>query len=114
MENIRKYNNKRLTIKLLLSLVYIIIITVLFVCAYKLYEEKTSIKKWDEVESVEDYTYIKVNKMSEMFAFYEEANIGFHFVIEKEENAEKAASMSVIASPLKTAISYNSPLLIWW
>lgn len=35
-------------------------------------------------------------------------------VIEKEENAEKAASMSVIASAIKTAISYNSPLLIWW
>ena len=35
-------------------------------------------------------------------------------VIKKEENAEKAASMSVIASAIKTAISYNSPLLIWW
>lgn len=35
-------------------------------------------------------------------------------VIEKEESAEKAASMSVIASAIKTAISYNSPLLIWW
>lgn len=35
-------------------------------------------------------------------------------VIEKEENAEKATSMSVIASAIKTAISYNSPLLIWW
>ena len=35
-------------------------------------------------------------------------------VIEKEENAEKAASMSVIASAIKTAISYNSPLVIWW
>ena len=88
MENIRKYNNKRLTIKLLLSLVYIIIITVLFVCAYKLYEEKTSIKKWDEVETVEDYTYITINKMSEMFAFYEDANLGFHFVIEKEPTGQ--------------------------
>ena len=35
-------------------------------------------------------------------------------VIEKEESSEKAASMSVIASAIKTAISYNSPLLIWW
>ena len=35
-------------------------------------------------------------------------------VIEKEENAEKAASMSVFVSAIKTAISYNSPLLIWW
>lgn len=88
MENIRKYNSKRLTIKLLLCLVYIIIITVLFVCAYKLYEEKTSIKTWDEVESVEDYTYVTIHKMSEMFAFYEETNVGFHFVIEKEETGQ--------------------------
>lgn len=35
-------------------------------------------------------------------------------VIKKEEKAEKATSMSVIASAIKTAISYNSPLLIWW
>lgn len=35
-------------------------------------------------------------------------------IISKEVNAEKAASMSVIASAIKTAISYNSPLLIWW
>ena len=35
-------------------------------------------------------------------------------VIEKEENAEKGTSMSGIASAIKTAISYNSPLLIWW
>ena len=68
MENIRKYNNKRLTIKLLLCLIYIIIITILFVCAYKLYEDKIYIKPWDEVESVEDYTYITVHKMSEKFA----------------------------------------------
>lgn len=84
MENIRKYNNKRLTIKLLLCLIYIIIITILFVCAYKLYEDKIYIKPWDEVESVEDYTYITVHKMSEKFAYYEETNIGLHFVIEKE------------------------------
>ena len=88
MENIRKYNNQRLTIKLLLCLIYIIIITVLFVCAYRLYEEKVSIKSWDEVESVEDYTYITVHKMSEKFAYYEETNVGIHFVIEKESTGQ--------------------------
>ena len=35
-------------------------------------------------------------------------------IIAKEENAEKVASMSVFASVIKTAISYNSPLVIWW
>lgn len=35
-------------------------------------------------------------------------------IIEKEENAEKVSSMSIFVSAIKTAISYNSPLLIWW
>jgi len=35
-------------------------------------------------------------------------------VIAKEESAEKVASMSVFVAAIKTAISYNSPLLIWW
>ena len=34
------------------------------VCAYKLYEEKISIKSWDEVESVEDYTYITIHNVN--------------------------------------------------
>ena len=88
MENIKKYNSQRLTIKLLLCLIYIIIITVLFVCAYKLYQEKIYIKSWAEVESVEDYTYITIHKMSEKFAYYEETNIGIHFVIEKETTGQ--------------------------
>ena len=50
---------------------------------------------------------IDVDKLPQALKIAEE-------VIKKEENAEKAASLSVIASAIKTAISYNSPLLIWW
>ena len=50
---------------------------------------------------------IDVDKLPQALKIAEE-------VIKKEECAEKAASMSVIASAIKTAISYNSPLLIWW
>ncbi|HBJ19068.1 MAG TPA: hypothetical protein DDY70_04955 [Clostridiales bacterium] len=35
-------------------------------------------------------------------------------VIAKEPNSTKAESMSVFLSAIKTAISYHSPLLIWW
>lgn len=35
-------------------------------------------------------------------------------VIGREKNAENVASMSVFVSAIKTAISHNSPLLIWW
>jgi len=80
----KKQDEKRLTIKMLACLIYLIVITILFVFAYKLYEEKNTITPWSEVGSVNDYTYIDIYKMSEKFAFYEESNIGIHFVIEKE------------------------------
>ena len=35
-------------------------------------------------------------------------------VIAEETNPENAASMLEIASAIRTALSYNSPLLIWW
>lgn len=88
MDNIKKYNGKRLTVKLFLCLIYVVIITVLFVCSYKLYEEKINVKTWDEVESVEDYTYVTIHKMSEKFAYYEETNVGIHFIIEKEPTGQ--------------------------
>ena len=61
----KKLNEKRLAIKLIMCLVYVIIITVLFVCSYQLYEEKKNIVPWAEVENVEDYTYVTIYKMSE-------------------------------------------------
>lgn len=35
-------------------------------------------------------------------------------ILEKEENTNKRASISKFIFAIKTAISYNSPLLIWW
>ena len=83
-----KHDEKRLVIKFLICLVYLIVITILFVCAYKLYEEKKEIVPWDKVESVDEYTYIEIDKMSEKFAYYAEENIGLHFVIEKEDTGQ--------------------------
>lgn len=79
-----KENENRLAIKMLLCSLYLIVITILLVCSYKLYKEKDNIKSFQEVQSTEDYTYIDVYKMSEKFAFYKDANVGIHFVIEKE------------------------------
>lgn len=81
----KKIKEKRLALKLLLCLVYLIVITILFTCSYKLFEQKNQIVPFQEVNDTKDYTYIDIFKMSEKFAFYEEKNIGFHFVIEKEE-----------------------------
>ena len=40
------------------------------------------------MENVEDYTYITIYRMSEKFAYYESANVGIHFVIEKEDTGQ--------------------------
>lgn len=85
VNKIKKTDDKRLVIKMTMCLVYLIIITILFVCSYRIFEEKNNIVSWSDVETVEDYTYIKIYKMSEKFAYYQDTNIGIHFVIEKEE-----------------------------
>lgn len=81
----KKIKEQRLAIKLFICLIYLIIMTILFVYTYKVYRNRVDAVSWSKVESVEDYTYINVSKMSEKFAYYEEKNIGFHFVIEQEE-----------------------------
>ena len=85
MSKKKRIGEKRLALKLLLCMIYLIIITILSACAYKLFEQKQQIVSFQEVKSVKDYTYINIYKMSEKFAFYEESNIGIHFVIDKEE-----------------------------
>ncbi len=82
-ENKRK--EKRLVIKTFICLIYLIVMTVLFVCSYKLFQEKNKIIPWSEVESVNSYTYIDISKMSGKFAYYKENNVGIHFVIEEED-----------------------------
>lgn len=80
-----KVKENRLAIKMFLCSLYLIVITILLVCSYKLYKEKDFIKSFQKVESIEDYTYIDVYKMSEKFAYFKDTNIGIHFVIEKED-----------------------------
>ncbi len=84
MRKNKKINEKRLIIKMFICLVYLIIITILFVCSYQIFKEKNNVLPWQEVENVEDRTYIDIYKMSEKFAYYKESNIGLHFIIEKE------------------------------
>ena len=84
----KKVNEKRLIIKFLACTVYLIVIMILFVCSYKLFEQKNNKVRWSEVESVEEYSYIEISRMSEKFAYYEEENIGIHFVIELDDTGE--------------------------
>ena len=81
----RKIKEQRLAIKMFICLLYLVLITVLFVVSYKLYQERKDMIPWSQVQSNTDYSYLDIYKMSEKFAYYEEANIGIHFVIEKED-----------------------------
>lgn len=83
-----KWYEKRLVFKTFICLVYLIVITMLVVCIYQLYEEKQEILPWDEVKTVDDYTYITISRMSEKFAYYEKSNKEIHFVIEEEDTGQ--------------------------
>ena len=81
----KKKNDRRLGIRLILSIVYLMIITILFVFGYKIYKESNNPKRYQEASSTDEYSYIEISKMSEKFAYSESTNIGIHFVVEKEE-----------------------------
>ena len=76
---------QRLVFKSFICLGYLIVITILVVCIYQLYEEKKEIFSWSEAQTVDDYSYITISKMSEKFAYYENSNKEIHFVIEEED-----------------------------
>lgn len=83
-----KWYEKRLIFKSFICLIYLIVITILVVCIYQLYEEKKVILPWSEAETVEDYSYITISRMSEKFAYYEQSNKEIHFVIEEEDTGQ--------------------------
>ena len=65
----QKWYEKRLIFKSFVCLIYLIVITILIVCIYQLYNEKEEILSWSQVESVDDYSYITISRMSEKFAY---------------------------------------------
>lgn len=84
-------NNKKektLIMKLFLCTIYIITITVLFVCSYQIFMQNKEIISWDEVTNVDEYAYIEVSKMSEKFAYYADEKKQIHFVIETEDTGQ--------------------------
>lgn len=88
MKKKKKINTRRFAIKLILCMIYLVIITILSVGSYRLFLEKKAISPWEEVHSTEDYSYVEISKMSEKFAYYENENIGLHFIIEEKDTGE--------------------------
>lgn len=85
IRNKKVIKEQRLAIKMFVCLLYLLLITILFVSSYKLSQERKDIIPWSQVQSNDDYSYIDIYKMSEKFAYFEERNVGIHFVIEKED-----------------------------
>ena len=81
----KKVNEEKLTIKYLVIILHLILITILSVLFYGVYKEENTIKSWEKVNNTKEYTYITISKMSESFAKDEEQNKTFHFVIEQED-----------------------------
>ena len=67
----RAVYEKRIMFKIFICIFYLIAITILALCIHELYEEKFKITPWSEVESTDEYTSIKISKMSEAFAYYD-------------------------------------------
>ena len=81
----KKKTEKRVTMKMLLCILYLIVITVLFVCAYSIFKDKEKVTAWDKVTTSDQYAYIDISQMSEKFAYFSDSKKQIHFVIEKED-----------------------------
>ncbi len=81
----KKKTEKRVTMKMLLCILYLIVITVLFVCAYSVFKDKEKTIPWDKVTTADQYAYIDISQMSEKFAYFSDSKKQIHFVIEKED-----------------------------
>lgn len=76
---------KGIAFKLFLSIIYLIVISILIICAYMLYEEKKQVYNWSDVKSSNQYSYMNISRMSEKFAYDSKTGKSYHFVIETEK-----------------------------
>lgn len=83
-----KRKGKNNILKIFTCLVYLVIIIILLVGSYRLFKEKQLVLPWGEIETIEEYTYMDISRMSESFISFEN-NIGLHFVTEEEKNQEE-------------------------
>ena len=76
--------DRKISIKLLLAILYLIIIFILFVSAFSIYKDENRIINFNNVKTTEDYSYILVDKLSDKFAYYNDQKIGMYFARAKE------------------------------
>ena len=71
-------DERKFTIKLFLVLLYLILITILFVVSFSIYKNTNKTTPFREVTSTNEYAQIEISKMSEKFAYYKDKDIGIH------------------------------------
>lgn len=77
-----------------------------------------------DIDNSWDLIFALNEKLSLMIDIYEDEQIELsalpkaleitEMILKKEQDSNKKRSISKFLSVIKTAISYNSPLLIWW
>lgn len=80
--------------------------------------------QYQDIDNSWDLVFVLNEGLSLLIDIYEDEQIEVdmlpkalkiaNVVLKKEKNADKKASISKFISVIETAISYNSPLLIWW
>ena len=78
-------DERKFTIKLFLVLLYLILITILFVVSFSIYKNTNKTTPFREVTSTNEYAQIEISKMSDKFAYYKDKDIGIHYVTETED-----------------------------
>ena len=98
---------KGIAFKLFLSIIYLIVISILIICAYMLYEEKKQVYNWSDVKSSNQYSYMNISRMSEKFAYDSKTGKSYHFVIETEKTGVWHTYLIAISDKV-----YGYPVLI--
>ena len=117
--------DKKISIKLILTILYLIIIFILFVSAFSIYKDENKILNFNNVKTTEDYSYIITDKISSKFAYYKDQKIGMYFARAKESTGTWHAYIVAIKDQdinnykklmekdnVKTKKIYGYPILI--
>lgn len=89
--------DQKISIKLLLTILYLIIIFILFVSAFSIYKEDNKIVNFNNVKTTEEYSYIKIDRLSSKFAYYSDKKIGMYFAKAKENTGSWHAYIVAIS-----------------
>ncbi len=85
-KKLSKTGENRFTIKLFLSIIYIIVITILIVVAFLIFQYNEEDIYFSEATNVNRYSYVEVDLMSEAFASYDDDEKTIHFIIDKHDS----------------------------